>query len=253
MSEPQPIEPGYYANDVRRLSFAEFRRLGASNIIVAALFYLFRGLLPAEFNEGQWLPQHWDDLAVDSSELTQDCLDSLLPQLAELERQGFYLASYHKLTRHLYPLALDNGAAFLLHPGGEFFASVIWGRNRQPPTIGGELRVLTTAIVTSCVSGKVVSVGNSKMYMDPPPLREVVLMKDASVTALWERAQAVRQRLDAQGEKPLLVRSVEDLKHHYDNQETHTWHDRINVRKVLVRMTNEQIETALQRMTKDSG
>jgi hypothetical protein len=248
MSEPQPIEPGYYANDVRRLSFAEFRRLGASNVIVAALFYLFRGLLPAEFNEGQWLPQQWDDLVVDSSELTQDCLDGLLPQLADLERQGFYLASYHKLKRHLFPLALDNGAAFLLHPSGEFLASVIWARNRQPASIGGELRVLTTAIVTNCVSGKVVSVSNSKMYMDPPPLREVVLLKDAPVTALWERARAVRKQLDARGEQPLLLRSVEDLKRAYDYQEERTWHDRVNVRKVLVRMTNEQIETALRRM-----
>ncbi|MGC4047225.1 MAG: hypothetical protein QM758_25790 [Armatimonas sp.] len=249
MPQILPIEPGYYANNIRNCSFGEFRRLGGGNLFTAALSYIFRSALPADFKEGHWLPQYWDDIASDSSELTQECLDALLPPLAELERLGFYLASYQRVRRHLYPTTMDNGGAFLLHSSGEFVAPVIWIKNRKPTPQSEELKLLTVAIGMSCVSGKVVTVLNSSLYLDPPPLRKIVALKDATVAVLWERAQKERQYLNTQGEQPRLIRLVEELKHTLNSEEERNWHDRINVRRVMVRMSNEQIEAALQRMT----
>ncbi len=248
MENTDPTEPGYYASDIRRLSFGEFRRLGQGGILGAVLFYLFRSFLTVEFNEGQWLPQKWNELVVDPEELTQNCLEKLLPQISSLERQGFHLVAYHKLTKHLYPLSVDNGGAFLIHSDGDYCASVVWTRNRLMFPHMGETKLLITCIYTSCVSGKVVTVGDSDKILDPTPPREVVFMCGASVKTMWERIQQIRFHLDSIGEESLKIRNVADLERCSNYQEARTWNERVHVRKLMVKMTDAQVEAARRRM-----
>lgn len=237
-----------------RLRLSEYRRLAPGGLLGATLFYLFRHILPVPaVKEGALLPQKWKDLVVDPEELTPSCMDSLMPQIAMLERQGFYLAAYQKLKKHLFPNSVDNGGAYLLHPSGDYGASVVLTITRRLPPQTGNVPLLVTCIFTRCISGKVVTVGDSNKMLDPTPPREVVFLRGASVPELWKRIQAIRAELDARGEKPAKVRTVEEMERNFDYEESRTWNERVNVRKLMVRMTDDEIQATRRQMLAHSG
>lgn len=248
MPQMLPVEPGYYATDVRRLSFTEFWRLGQWGLLGAILFYPIRSFLTPELNEGQWLSLTWAELQVDSGELTEECREVLLPQVAALEREGFYVAAYQKIKKHLYPLLDDSGGVFLIHPEEDIAASVIWTKNRVLFPEMGKMELRFTSVFGSFASGKVISIVDSNKYMDPVPPREVVCMPNAPVAQLMGQLHTERARLTAQGQEVAPLGNIAALEKFHDDQDILAWHHRVRVRQVMVPMTDTQIESALRRM-----
>ena len=242
-----PVTPGYYRSDLRKLTLSEFKRMAPGGSVTAFLFYLLRGTLKPGSPEGPYIPTYWNDVSTTAEMLSDRSLERITPKIFELERLGFSVVSYQRLFKHLFPLQIDNGGASLLHPSGAYMATVLYTINRQPPPMNGEHFTLAVYISTTCPSGKAVAVGNTKMYMDPPPPREVIHLPGVSVTALWERVQLERKRLDGLGEQTLNVTNVEELEKLYNAREELTWHHQVNVRKVMVRLTDAEVEAGQRR------
>ncbi|WP_309713819.1 hypothetical protein [Armatimonas sp.] len=242
----EPVTPGYYQSDLRKLSFSELRRFALGGTLGAVMFSFLRYTIKVP-PEGNYLPMHWQDLVVAQDMLSNRAVQTFGPKIAELEALGFTLVAYHRLFKHLFPLQVDNGAAYFLHSSGNFVASLPWTVNRQPAPMIGEKEVLANWFFTACPSGKVVSVSNTGMYMDPPAPREVVALPGISTQELWQRIQKERARLDAAGEGTKKFSDVATLEEHYNEQEALTYHVQVNVRKVLVRLTDAQVAQGEQR------
>jgi hypothetical protein len=230
----KPVTPGYYRMDPSKLSLAEMRRWTSMSFFRLIFLWLFREGLPQENTDGPYLPAYWDDLATTQDQLSERCLDAIIPRVADLERLGFYVVSYQELKKHNFPLMLDNGGAWLLHKSGDFGATALWTFNRLPAPQTGENTVVATSIFTSCMSGRAISVGSSKMYLDPPPSRRAICMPGAHATQLWERIQEERRRLDMQGDPVLKMTTTEEAAKIHDLQSELTWHHQVHVRKVMV-------------------
>lgn len=248
MSEMPPVEPGYYANDIRRLSFGEFWRLGPWGFLGAILLYPIRSFLTPELNEGIWLSLTWKELQVDSEELTEECHEALLPQVAALEREGFYVVAYQKAKKHLYPLLTDSGTVFLIHPEEDVAASVSWTSSRLLFPDMGENKLCFTSVFGSFTSGKVISIVDSNKYMDVVPPREIVCLPSASVKQMVSRLRTERERLLSQGEEIEPLGNTSALERFHDEKDALSWQYRVHVRRVMVPMTDAQIEAALRRM-----
>lgn len=242
MSKIEPVVPGYYRNDPSKLTFGELRRWTSMGLPRVCFLWLFRDGLPQENTDGPYLPQYWSDLVTTADQLSDRCMDALLPRISDLERLGFSVVSYQKLKKHNFSTQRDNGGAFLLHRSGDFGAAVVWTVIRLPAPTNTEEMTVATSIFTSCVSGSAVTVGSSKMYVDPPPSRKTICMPGAPAPQLWERIQDERKKLDAHGEQVLKLTTVDDMARWHDFQSDVSWHHQVHVRKVLVRLTDEQAQ-----------
>jgi hypothetical protein len=241
MRPVQPVEPGYYRIDSRRASFGELRRWGNGGYGSALISYLLRHRL-THFSYEQWLPAFWDDLTVSRDKLSPPCLECIDARAARLLPLGFRVVEHQRAPLLLATQPVDNGALYLLHESGHHFA-VVWAVKTKHESSADHIAG-STSIGMACELGKTLLVKDSDIDFDSPSPCEIVALREAPVEALWRRAQRERARLERKGYKILSIRTVDELARLHDEHERWVTHQRVNERRVLVKMTDAEIQTA---------
>ncbi len=246
METVDPVEPGYYATDPHRLCYRDFRSYIGRGGMRTRLLYVFRNLLTFPVVNGARLPIYSRETRTQPEELPGRCIDELLPRIAELERKGFRQITYQKMPEGTLLTHYVQGGVTMIHSTGEFIATVVclYFKNQE------------SRIKTACVVGvslfisprKSIVVIDTPQHIGSDSVRDVIVLPGASMDDLWARVEKEKQKLELEGKSIIKVTTSEDKERLEDEFHLALWHEWIRVRKVLVKMTDAQIEAARRRM-----
>ncbi|HXA45416.1 MAG TPA: hypothetical protein VNZ25_07925, partial [Candidatus Angelobacter sp.] len=230
--------PGYYQTNYRALRFREIvRMVGFPKAFTTYLVTRFK-----RPTNGIWMPGLWRNLECRQEDLSEYIWQGTKPHRADLEKLGFAVCRYAKLTRNLNPNHRDSGGIIYLDSSRRFIAHLHYLRLYVP----AKRSIRNTIIIafTAVFEQGCLSFTNSKNRFDPPDRDQVIRLDSYDAGFIYQQFLShVQRRQDQPREFPTL----ESLRCWFDDHQVSRFEERVR-RRLFLPMTEKQVAEAMRRL-----
>lgn len=235
-------EPGYYKTNYRAISIRELVRLRGWMKLPFAFYWTRFGSHPPS---GQWLPMLSANEECKAEDLPEKFWSATTAQRQALEELGFVAQIHVRRNKDLDPVILDACSIQYLHAEHPYPVNLAYVRTRSPAPLNREKEIAVTAFCAIFQDGSAMVCSNGREFLDPNPKCQVLkfpILKDPRDIHTIFIAQLKEET------KPLRRFSGRDELRAWSDTESQELLDRWVARGFKVRMTDEEIRHAQQRM-----
>lgn len=239
----------YYKHDLSKLSLSEFIHHTSLLKGIVTWVLVNIGAVNKPTTPGTLLPLRAYRLLQNNQTLSARCQELFSPALESLHKLSFDIGYYDKQLYSLTPHSIDTGGCYLLHKTGQYYATVLYSRNRIPPAFTMEQERLHYFFVSRFASGKRLVVTNSKLTQ-PFSLKVLnTTLHLAKTSSLIELFQLFEEKFTTwqRRDKVLPINSINELGQIMEADSVKVLEASIKTGRVIL-MTDQEVAAAMQKL-----